>query len=223
MKLHLFRKRPKSGSSKHLNNILSGETIYIDGKPYVKVKVRFVDSLNFNTEKHLDNLETEIESLRKEVERLNALNNGYEKTIEDLQILNINMFRKKRIETTDLCNTIDKLVQYRNRKDLEKENLKTQVEAASLKIDDQAETIIRLREKVFNQKWEINRLLRREKELQSKIESLQLSNKNLINDFQVKMTRLRKKNAWLKQNKKDLESQVKNNGHENGLQDKEEW
>jgi hypothetical protein len=97
------------------------------------------------------------------------------------------------------------------------------VEAASLKIDDQAETIIRLREKVFNQKWEINRLLRREKELQSKIESLQLSNKNLINDFQVKMTRLRKKNACLKQNKKDLESQVKNNGHENGLQDKEEW
>jgi hypothetical protein len=113
------------------------------------------------------------------------------------------------------------LVQYRNRNDLEKENLKTQVEAASLKIDDQAETIIRLREKIFNQKWEINRLLRREKELQSKIESLQLSNKNLINDFQVKMTRLRKKNAWLKQNNKELESQVKNNGHEEGLKNKE--
>ncbi len=223
MKFNVFRRRAKGRSSEHLNNILSGETIYIDGKPYVKVKVRFVDSLNFNTEKHLDNLETEIESLRKEVDRLIALNMAYEKKIEDLQILNINMLRKNRIETTKLSNTIDKLVQYKYRSDPERENWKTQAETARLKINDQMETIIRLREKIFDQKWEINRLLRREKEFKDKIECLQLSNKNLINDFQVKMTRLRKKNAWLKQDKKNLESRIKNNGQGDGLQDKEEW
>lgn len=219
MKLHLFRKRTKSGSSKHLNNILSGETIYIDGKPYVKVKVRFVDSLNFKTEKHLDNLETEIESLRKEVDRLTSLNTAYEKKIEDLQMLNINLYRQNEIKTTKLSNTVDKLFQRKNQLELEKENLKTQTETDSLKISDQMEIIIRLREKIFNQKSEIYRLLKKEKEAKNKISDLDLLNRNLMNEAQAKIARLQKKNHKLLREKSFIESQIKDNGNGDELQE----
>ena len=92
--------------SRHYKNLVTGPKVYLDGKPYVKVKLRFVDTLDYDTSKHLDQLETEIEFQRLEIERLSLLIENFETKIETLQLLNINLQTENRINTNKLNKTI---------------------------------------------------------------------------------------------------------------------
>jgi chromosome segregation ATPase len=97
--LNLFKnifKSKKNSSTKnsgyhHLKNIISGPKVIIDGKVFVKVKLRFVDTLDFNITRFVDRLETEIESQKLEIERQSCLLAENEKLIHDLQTLNVNL------------------------------------------------------------------------------------------------------------------------------------
>ena len=95
--------------SRHYKNLMTGPKVYLDGKPYVRVKFRFVDTLDFDTTKHLDQLETEIEFQNIETERLLRLNSNYEDKIKDLQTLNINLVSEIRSNTSKHDKAISKL------------------------------------------------------------------------------------------------------------------
>lgn len=110
-KLFRIKTDPKGGiaKSRHYKNLMTGPKVYLDGKPYVRVKFRFVDTLDFDTTKHLDQLETEIEFQNIETERLLRLNSNYEDKIKDLQTLNINLVSEIRSNTSKHDKEISKL------------------------------------------------------------------------------------------------------------------
>ena len=86
--------RIKTGkSSNHFQRLDKGQKIYIDGKSFVKVKLRFVDTFDFNTTQYIDQLEKRIESHKTEIETLTEANEHIRRKIEDLQNLNINLLR----------------------------------------------------------------------------------------------------------------------------------
>ena len=53
----------KKEKSRHFTDLANGPKVYLNGKPYVKVKLRFVDTLDFNTAHYIDQLESFINSL----------------------------------------------------------------------------------------------------------------------------------------------------------------
>ena len=79
--------------NRHLNNIGGGNTITINGKEYVKVKLRIVDTLDTNASQYLTNLEVELELLRAEVQKLSAIRDSNAVKIESLEHLNINLYQ----------------------------------------------------------------------------------------------------------------------------------
>lgn len=92
-------KQPRSVSAeqpegKHLRNLSNGNVITINGKEYVKVKLRFVDTLDTNASQYLTNLETELELLRKEVEVLSALRDANAAKIEGLENFTVNLYKE---------------------------------------------------------------------------------------------------------------------------------
>ena len=83
----IIHRKQEIKQTRHFRNLMRGPKIYLNGKPYVKVKLRFVDTLSFDITKHLDQLETEIESQKNVLEKLLSLKTNYEKKIDSLQIL----------------------------------------------------------------------------------------------------------------------------------------
>jgi uncharacterized protein (DUF3084 family) len=110
----------ETNESRHYKDLMPGPKIYIEGKPYVKVKLRFVDTLSYDITKHIDQLETEIEFQRVEIERLSSLTDNYEKRNNELQSLNINLLNDNRINTNKLNRNIADLT-------IEKENKAIQI------------------------------------------------------------------------------------------------
>ena len=96
-------KQPRSVSAeqqenRHLKNIGGGNIITINGKEYVKVKLRFVDTLNANGSQYLMNLEAELELLRKEVEELRVIRDANAAKIESLENFTVNLYKEIDIE-----------------------------------------------------------------------------------------------------------------------------
>jgi len=103
------RNEIEGNRSKHQSNIMSGPKMIIDGKTFVKVKLRFVDSLDFKTGQYIDNLETEIYSQKLEIEKLTSLAEENEKKINDLQNLNINLLYENRTNSKKIKDEISEL------------------------------------------------------------------------------------------------------------------
>lgn len=91
---NLLGKKECSFSNKHYQNIKRGEQIELNGKKYVKVKLRFVDSMDFNLDKHVDNLECENELLKKELSKLKRKFELCRAKLDQIQACNINTFRE---------------------------------------------------------------------------------------------------------------------------------
>ena len=209
MKLKLFRFRPKNQfPSKHYENLMSGETIYIDGKPYVKVKVRFVDSLNFSTEQQLDNLETEVESLRKEVESLIKFNDNNERLIRKLQNLNINLYKSKKEVCGNMQRGIDNLVR-------KKENLHQSIRKLEMKIEARDSIIQKQNKRIDNLENELKSneaLMKKLDTLSAGVEPKKLRNQkgkpkfaDLVNELEKLNKKLIIKEKRLKEKENNLE------------------
>ena len=94
----------------------SKNPIEINGKKYLRVNLRFVDTLDSNSTKFLFQLEEEIESLRSENLKITSLNSLLEKKIQEVETLNINLqnenrsqsakFKKEKKETQEKFNEI---------------------------------------------------------------------------------------------------------------------
>ena len=110
----LFFKHGKNYSTdnsgfRYLKRIISGPKVIIDGKVFVRVKLRFVDTLDFNTTRFIDQLETEIESQKTEIDRLSSILTNNEKLINDLQTLNIYLLYENRKKPVRLSEKISAL------------------------------------------------------------------------------------------------------------------
>ncbi len=103
------RKDLNDSESRHLKRIISGEKIVVDGKSFVKVQLRFVDTLDFNMTQFVNRLETEIESQKLEIVRLASLLKDNEKLINDLQTLNANLLHDNRTQPSRLNERISTL------------------------------------------------------------------------------------------------------------------
>ncbi len=104
MSIWPFRIRKHKQMSVHTKNIDNGQKLVVNGKTYIKVKLRFVDSLKFNTEKYIDGLETQTELLEKELTTVKELNSKSEIKLKQLQQLNVNLTK----ETTMLSHSSSK-------------------------------------------------------------------------------------------------------------------
>ena len=89
----LFGRPSLATNNKHNMNLQANRTIELNGKKYVKVKLRFVDTLDKNSTKLLLNLEAENESLKKANENLMAENQSLLEKNKALEMLNINLYR----------------------------------------------------------------------------------------------------------------------------------
>ena len=209
MKLKLFRFRPKNQfPSKHYENLMSGETIHIDGKPYVKVKVRLVDSLNFSTEQQLDNLETEVESLRKEVENLIKFNDNNKKLIRELQNLNINLYKSKKEVCGKMQRGIDNLVR-------KKANLHQRIKKLEIKIEARDSIIQKQKKRIDNLENQLQSnkaLMKKLDTLSAGIEPKKLRNQkgkpkfaDLVNELEKLKQKVNLKEKQLKEKENNLE------------------
>lgn len=103
-------------SSRHLKRLISGPKVLIDGKVYIKVKLRFVDTLDFNTTRYIDRIETELESQKHEIERLSELISKNDKLINDLQALNVNLIHEIKYTPERLSEQVSTLTNENNQK-----------------------------------------------------------------------------------------------------------
>jgi predicted RNase H-like nuclease (RuvC/YqgF family) len=89
-----FQNNNHSRFERHAMDIEKGEKIEINGKEFVKVKLKFVDTMDFNLAKHVDNLESENVLLNKELQELKAQLEKRKLKVEQLQICAKNMFHE---------------------------------------------------------------------------------------------------------------------------------
>jgi len=135
---NIFKSRKDSyagnSGSPHLKRIISGPKIFIDGKVFVKVQLRFVDTLDFKITRFVDRLETEIESQKLEIERQASVLADNEKLINDLQTINVNLLHDNRTKPSRLNERISTLTAENKEK--------------SMKIEDLLDECSKLKEKV---------------------------------------------------------------------------
>ncbi|HCX99199.1 MAG TPA: hypothetical protein DG754_03585 [Bacteroidales bacterium] len=144
----------------HYMNIKNGNKITINGKTYVKVKLRFVDTLDNNSTKILEQLEEEVESLTKQIEYQHKLIDKQNNKIESLELFNINLFRESAKKEKIYGREVDKL--------------KERIESCS---SDENEAIKTLKEEIKSLRLIIASSNKKMKIKNNKISELQLLNK----------------------------------------------
>lgn len=90
----VLKSKKENQSNRHLRNIEKGDKIVVDGKEFVKVKLKFVDTMDFNLAKHVDNLESENLLLKRELQDLKQQSDKSNLKIEQLQICTKNLIQE---------------------------------------------------------------------------------------------------------------------------------
>ena len=205
---NIFKSKKNSSNQKsgyhHLKNIISGPKVIIDGKVFVKVKLRFVDTLDFNITRFVDRLETEIESQKLEIERLTSVLADNEKLISDLQSLNINLLHDNRTMPARLNEKIS--------------NLTSESHNKSQKVTSLQNECVKLKEKIYLLNAQIVKSQNLMIEKNNRIKSLEHTISGLrVSDKGIKT--LVDSNAKLRKDLKSLESRHKSVVHESEQKD----
>ncbi|RKE02055.1 hypothetical protein [Marinifilum flexuosum] len=207
----LFLKRDKK--SVHYKNLKDGDKIEIDGKEYVKVRLQLVDSLDMDSAKSIDNLETENSLLTEQNKELIA--NFEELNIKAslLEQLNHNLINHSqpnfsRIKTlenkvSEQKKRIDKLQLLSKR---HKENiLRLSIKHTDLKVklDKEKRKVKELKE--YNLQNEANqKLISKLESLNNKVILLEQLNKNLVSTDNKEACRLNKRDATITKCNKEI-------------------
>ena len=205
--LQVFKNQTENKSNRHLRNIEKGERIEIDGKEYVKVKLKFVDTMDFNLAKHVDDLESENFLLKKV---LQGLKEQSEKN--DLKIVQLQYCAKNVIHENNCL-----------KEQIKKEEKQKGELIADLtqQLNEQSETIemhsnlIKAQDKRNKELETKNKsYLKKEKALTDKIASLEkkISKLTIENENnQNKLKTLSKQTKKLEKSDKTTENELKNN------------
>jgi chromosome segregation ATPase len=205
---NIFKSKKNSSTNNsgyhHLKKIISGPKVIIDGKVFVKVKLRFVDTLDFNITRFVDRLETEIESQKLEIERLTSVLADNEKLISDLQSLNINLLHDNRTMPARLNEKIS--------------NLTSESHNKSQKVTSLQNECVKLKEKIYLLNAQIVKSQNLMIEKNNRIKSLEHTISGLrVSDKGIKT--LVDSNAKLRKDLKSLESRHKSVVHESEQKD----
>lgn len=203
----VFKNQTENKSNRHLSNIEKGERVEIDGKEYVKVKLKFVDTMDFNLAKHVDDLESKNILLKKE---LQGLKEQSEKN--DLKIVQLQYCAKNLIhENNGLKEQIQK-----------EEKQKDRIIAdLTQQLSEQSETI-EIHSKLIDGQDKRNKeletknksYLKKEKALTDKIALLEKKISKLTfenENNQNKLKTLSKQTKKLEKSDKTTETELKNN------------
>jgi chromosome segregation ATPase len=198
----VFKNEIQTRFNRHYDNIEKGEKIIIDGKEFVKVKLKFVDTMDFNLAKHVDNIESENDLLKKELNDLKGLSEKDNLKIEQLQICVKNMFH----ENTRLKeqNQKDEIVSKLNRKINEQNET---IEMHERNISGQGKKIKEL--EAENKKFNImeKTLMNEIKLYNGQIAKLTDENEKIYN----KLKTLTKETEKLEKSDKTAENELRNN------------
>lgn len=155
---NLFPNRLNIRESKHFKDLANGPKIYIDGKPFVKVKLRFVDTFDSNVTSYIEKLENNIESDKSEIETLVNTNETLKQMISDLQNLNINSIREFKASNRKSELTINNLTDSLNNQASEIDELKKTVQDSASIIEFMKEQIIVLESRIVTKDSRIRSL-----------------------------------------------------------------
>jgi chromosome segregation ATPase len=202
-----FKSQTENKSDRHLHNIEKGEKIEIDGKEYVKVKLKFVDTMDFNLAKHVDNLESENIVLNKELQELKEQSEKCNFKIEQLQFCTKNVIQ----ENNRLKEQIQK----------EQDQKDKTISELTKQLNDQSKTI-ELHNKMTNAQDNRNNELeaknksyqKKETTLKDKISLLEKKISKLINENDKnheKLKTLNKKTDKMEKSDKTTENELRNN------------
>ena len=189
----VFKSNTENHSDRHLRNIEEGEKIVVDGKEFVKVKLKFVDTMDFNLAKHVDNLESENFLLKRELQDLKIKSDKSNQIIEQLQICTKNLIQENSRIKDQLQNLI-------NQQDEEISILTKQIEEQNKKIEthkriidghikknkelsteniNYQKTVFILKDKLKLLEKKVSRLTNRNEKNQNKLEVLNKKEKRL--------------------------------------------
>lgn len=205
--LQTFKRQTENQSDRHLRNIEKGEKIEIDGKEYVKVKLKFVDTMDFNLAKYVDNIESENIVLKKELQDLNEHSKKCNLKIEQLQFCTKNMIQEN-----------DRLKEQIQKVEIQKDKI---INDLTEQLNNQSKTI-EIHDKIINsQDKRNNELEAKDKSylkketalkdkiglLEKKISKLTIENENNQN----KLKTLTRQNKKLEKSDKTTENELKGN------------
>jgi chromosome segregation ATPase len=157
-KIRAFLTNGRNSESVHYKNIKDGRTLTIDGKTFVRVKLKFVDTLDYNTSKTIDNLETETKLLNKKIEELTENLSSAEKQISLLRTLNTNLVNGERTELARLKSEILKLKTPCDSLPPTIKELETKIENQAHHITGLDKVNTTLKQKIKEQSDELNKL-----------------------------------------------------------------
>lgn len=189
----LFLKRDKK--SVHYKNLKDGDKIEIDGKEYIKVRLQLVDSLDMNSAKTIDSLETENNFLAEQNIDLSDNLEELKIKVSLLEQLNHNLVHCNNKEATNVINTNVTITKLESKiKKLSNLNKSYKNEFKQL-----ANQNNQLKEKLYKQDYDANHLIpndhiqKKNKELtkavellNKKVTLLEQLNKNLANNKNIK-------------------------------------
>lgn len=205
--LQVFRKKKVYRNHRHLRNIEKGEKIEIDGKEYVKVKLKFVDTMDFNLARHVDNLESENNLLQREVLKLNEQAYKNNIKIEQLQLCTKNVIQES-------ARLKDQNQKDQKQKDVFIAELTKQLNEQIEKNEEQKNIINDLSKNNFDRDVEYKRFQKTEKILNDRIKLLEKKiSKLTLNSEKDQDTilNLNKKNKRSEKAYKEAKKELNNN------------
>ncbi len=84
---------------KFIKDLEENEVIYIDNKPYLKVKIKFVETNDYSTSKQIDHLEEITTEQEKQIKQLNELITSKDSIIASLENLARNTKHELEVKT----------------------------------------------------------------------------------------------------------------------------
>lgn len=97
----------------HYKNLQKGEKIEIDGKEYVKIKFKLVDTMDINSAKMIHNLETENKLLTEHNHELKVILEEYSKKVSLFELLNHNLISVSNQKSNRIKKSKAKVAKYK--------------------------------------------------------------------------------------------------------------
>ncbi len=148
----------KKKDSIHFKNLKNGKKLTINGKEYVKVKLRFVDTLNHDSEKIIDNLETENEFLNDKVEKLTEKLMTIENQLSLTKLLNENLLNGDKTESARMRTEVFKIRELQNEFENTVSNLEAKLKNQTEHIKHLENTNQRLKKILSGKQYDIEKL-----------------------------------------------------------------
>jgi chromosome segregation ATPase len=152
-----------SSTEKFINDMQDNEVIYIDKIPYLKVKIKFVETIDYNTSRRIDMLEQITEEQEKQITQLTQSIVSKDSIILSLENLARNTKHELELKVQHQKEHIAKIQETINTKNEANAELRRQSEALNKTVKCKNEEIIKLNKDLLSARSAISLLQRKRK------------------------------------------------------------